>query len=56
MVSTKGQIISERNYGVLNFPKNSEIIVRMSASKMGQINKIYAHYNAKLISEFIAFM
>ena len=56
MVSTKGQIISERNYGVLNFPKNSEIIVRISASKMGQINKILAHYHAKLSSEFIAFL
>ena len=38
---TKGQIISEGNWGVLNFPKNDDIILRISAiaSKTGQIKK-----------------
>ena len=37
----KGQIISEQNCGVLNFPKNNEIIARIIdlASKIGQIKK-----------------
>ena len=39
--AAKGQIISEQNCGVLNFPKSNKIIVRISAlaSKMGQIKK-----------------
>jgi hypothetical protein len=47
--TTKGQIISELNCSVLNFPKNNEIIVRISAlsTKMGQIRKIKAHYHKK---------
>ena len=42
-ISFKGQRISEGNF---KFPKNNEIIVRIStlASKMGQIEKIMAHY------------
>ena len=37
----KGQIISEQNCGVLNFPKMQRIIARISAlgSKMGQNKK-----------------
>ena len=31
--STKGQIISEQICGVLNFPKNNEIIARISTLK-----------------------
>ena len=30
-VTTKGQIISEGNYGVLNFPQKHEIILSFSA-------------------------
>jgi hypothetical protein len=46
--STKGQIISEQNCGVLNFPKMQQNIARISAlaTKMGQIRKIKAHYHA----------
>ena len=46
---TKGQIISEGNCGVLNFPKKPEIILRIFstlASKMGQIKTIKACYHA----------
>ena len=44
---SKGQIISEQNCGVLNFPKK-QLIVRISAlaTKMGQIRKKNAHYHA----------
>ena len=37
----KGEIISEGNFDVLNFPKNQKNIWRISAlaSKMGQIKK-----------------
>ena len=47
-VTFKGQIISEQNCGVLNFPKMQRNIARVSAlaSKMGQIKKIKTfHYN-----------
>ena len=37
---TKGQIISEGNYGVLNFPKNQQIILRNSA-QAGQIKQAW---------------
>ena len=45
---SKGQIISEQNYGVLNFPKIQRNIAMISAlaTKMGQIRKIKAHYHA----------
>ena len=38
----KGQKFSEQNCGVLNFPKNNKIIVRIIAlaSKIGQIKMI----------------
>jgi hypothetical protein len=38
---TKGQLISEQIYAVLNFPKMQRNIARISslASKMGQIKK-----------------
>ena len=38
---TKGQIISEKNCDVFNFPKKQQIIVRISAqaSEMGQSKK-----------------
>jgi hypothetical protein len=38
---TKGQLISEQNYAVLNFPKMQRNIAGISAlaSKMGQIKK-----------------
>ena len=44
----KGQIISEQNCGVLNFPKMQRNIARISAlaTKMVQIRKIKAHYHA----------
>ena len=44
---TKGQLISEQIYGVLNFPKMQRNITRISdiASKMGQSNKVKAHYH-----------
>ena len=43
----KGQLISEQIWGVLNFPKMQQSIVRISApaSKMGQIKKVKAHPN-----------
>ena len=42
----KGQIISEQNCGVLNFPKMQRNIARISAlaTKMVQIRKIKGHY------------
>ena len=45
---SKGQIISEQNCGVLNFPKMQRNIARISAlaTKMGQIRKIKAYYHA----------
>ena len=45
-VLTKGQIISEENCGVLNFPKKQRNIVMISALafKMGQIKKIKVLY------------
>jgi hypothetical protein len=45
---TKGQIISEQNWGVSNFPKMQRNIARISAlvTKMGQLRKIKAHYYA----------
>jgi hypothetical protein len=45
--STKGQIISEQNCGVLNFPKMQRNIAWISAlaTKMGK-KKIKAHYHA----------
>ena len=45
---TKGQIISEQNCGVLNFPNIQLNIARISAlaTKMGQMGKIKAHYHA----------
>ena len=47
--SNKGQIISEGNCGVLNFPKKQWNYLRISglASKMGQIKKIKALYYTK---------
>ena len=41
-VLIKGQTISKQNCGVLNFPKNNKIIVRIIAlaSKIGQIKMI----------------
>ena len=47
-VISKGQIISEQIYGVLDFPNSYRIIVRISvlATKMCQIIKIKAHYHA----------
>ena len=46
---TKGQLISEQIYAVLNFPKMQRNIARISAlaSKMGQIKKVKAHYHPK---------
>ena len=46
--NTKGQIISEQNCDVLNFPKMQRNIARISAlaTKMGQVRKIKAHYHA----------
>ena len=43
----KGQLISEQIWGVLNFPKMQQSIVRISApaSKMGQIKIVSAHPN-----------
>ena len=47
-VISKGQIISEQIYGVLDFPNSYRIIVRISvlATKMCQMIKIKAHYHA----------
>ena len=44
---SKGQLISEQIYDVLNFPKMQQNIARISAlaSKMGQIKKVKAHYH-----------
>ena len=44
---TKGQLISEQIYAVLNFPKMQQNIARISAlaSKMGQIKNVKAHYH-----------
>ena len=44
---SKGQLISEQIYAVLNFPKMQQHIARISAlaSKMGQIKKVQAHYH-----------
>ena len=42
MLSAKGQVISEQNCGVLNFPKKQQNSAL--ASKMRQIKKINAHY------------
>ena len=42
MLSAKGQVISEQNCGVLNFPKKQQNSTL--ASKMRQIKKINAHY------------
>ena len=46
-VTTKGQLISEQIYAILNFPKMQRNFVRISAlaSKMGQIKKVQAHYH-----------
>ena len=43
--STKGQLIWEQIYVVLNFPKMQQNIARISAlaSKIGQIKKVKAH-------------
>ena len=43
--ATKGQLISEQIYAVLNFPKLQRNIARISAlaSKMGQIKKVETH-------------
>ena len=45
--NSKGQLISEQIYAVLNFPKMQRNIARISAlaSKMGQIKKVKAHYH-----------
>ena len=45
----KGQIISERNCGVINFPKNNEVILRIFAlaSKMGKLKNMKAFYYVK---------
>ena len=44
-IVTKGQLISEQIYAVLNFPKMQRNIARISAlaTKMVQIRKIKAH-------------
>jgi len=51
MVSAKGHLISEQIYAVLNFPKMQRNIARISAlaSKMGQIKKIKAIFDTKLL-------
>ena len=43
---TKGQLISEQIYAVLNLPQMQRNIARISAlaSKMGQIEKVKQHY------------
>ena len=48
IANNKGQIISEQNCGVLNFPKMKQNIAMISAlaTKMGQIRKIKAHFHA----------
>ena len=48
----KGQIISEQNYGVLNFPKKQrnyckDFCLASQISQMGQIRKIKALYYIK---------
>ena len=45
--SSKGHLISEQIYTVLNSPKMQRNITRISAlaSKMGQIKKVKAHYH-----------
>ena len=45
-ILAKGQVISERNFGLLNFPKNKKRFVRISVlgSKMGGIKKMKALY------------
>ena len=40
----KGHVISEQNYGVLNFPKMQQNYW-ISATKIGQIRKIKTHYH-----------
>ena len=46
MMDPKGQIISEQNFGVINFQKSNKIVVSISALtfKMGQIKKIKVVY------------
>ena len=48
-VESKGQLISEQIYAILNFPKIQRNIARISAlaSKMGQIKKVKALYYIK---------
>ena len=43
----KGQFISEKISGVLDFPKMQRNVARISAlaSKMGEIQKVKAHYH-----------
>ena len=44
---SKGQLISEKVCGVLNFPKMQQKIARISAlaSEMGQIKKVKSDYH-----------
>ena len=51
MVLSKGQLISEQIYAVLNFPKMLRNIARIFAlaSKMGQIKKVKAHDYTNLV-------